>query len=111
MLISIDTTCKTIEFTYKICMAEMGKYVNIASRMKKDESRKLENTSLKERRRRLRVEVSHLMKVVDRKLQEERLLLVTLEVEKMKISDKQSEVKQTDTMLKKMEIGGKDTRA
>ena len=89
----------------------MGKYsfVNTASRIKDVELRKVEKASLKERRRRLGAEISHLMKVLDRKIQEERLLLMTLEVERMKISDRKPEVNQIDMMLKKMEIVGEDT--
>ena len=86
----------------------MGKYsyVNSASRIKHDELRKVENASLKKRRRRLEVEISHLLKELDRKIQEEKLLLLTLEVKRVKISNQNTEVKQMDMMMKKMEIGG-----
>ena len=63
----------------------MGKYTYVAPRVKNTGPKKKD--SLKERRYRLRIEISRLMKVLDRKLQEERLLLTTLKIERMNIYD------------------------
>ena len=64
----------------------MGKYTYVAPRVKNTGPKKKD--SLKERRYRLGVAISRLMKVLDRKLQEERLLLTTLRIERMNIHDK-----------------------
>ena len=64
----------------------MGKYIYVAPRVKNTGPKKKD--SLKERRYRLGIAISRLMKVLDRKLQEERLLLTTLRIERMNIYDK-----------------------
>ena len=84
----------------------MGKYTYVASIVKNTSLRKKD--SLKERRYRLGIEISRLMKVLDRKLQEERLLLTTLEIERMDISDRKPEVNRIELMLKRMEIVGEN---
>ena len=84
----------------------MGKYTYVAPRTKHIRLRKMD--SLKERRYRLGVEIKQLMKVLDRRLQEERLLLTTLEIERMDISDRKPEVNRIELMLKRMEIVGEN---
>jgi len=57
----------------------MGRYnhANTASRAKQNNLRKGDKNSLKERRRYLGVEIKCLLKVIEQKLQEQRLLLTT----------------------------------
>ena len=64
----------------------MGRYTYVAPRVKNTGPKKKD--SLKGRRYRLGIAISRLMKVLDRKLQEERLLLITLKIERMDIYDK-----------------------
>ena len=87
----------------------MGRYhhVNTAVRMKQNNLRKVERDSLKERRRHLGVEINRLLKVIEQKLQEQRMLLTTKKFERMVIS--KSDTTQVMSMLEEMEIISEDT--
>ena len=87
----------------------MGRYhhVNTAVRMKQNNLRKVERDSLKERRRHLGVEINRLLKVIEQKLQEQRMLLTTKKFERLVIS--KSDTIQVESMLEKMEIISEDT--
>ena len=87
----------------------MGRYhhVNTAVRMKQNNLRKVERDSLKERRRHLGVEINRLLKVIEQKLQEQRMLLATKKFERMVIS--KSDTTQVMSMLEEMEIISEDT--
>ena len=78
----------------------MGKYTYVAPRVTYIGPKKKD--SFKERRYRLGIAVSRLMKVLDRKLQENRLLLTTQEIERMNISDRKIEVNQIEVTLKRL---------
>ena len=65
---------------------------------------KVVRTSLQERRRRLRIEIDHLLQVLDRKLQAERLSLMTLEVKRMTITAQKPNHCHIETMLQGMGI-------
>ena len=82
-------------------------HVNAVVRMKQNNLRKVERDSLKERRRHLGVEINRLLKVIEQKLQEQRMLLTTKKFERMVIS--KSDTTQVMSMLEEMEIISEDT--
>ena len=88
----------------------MGRYhyVNATFKTNQNQLRKVEKESLKERRQWLKVEISRLLKMVDQRLQEERLLLTTMELKKMTIVDHNSDDSQLEIITEKMEISDED---
>ena len=82
-------------------------HVNAVVRMKQNNLRKVERDSLKERRRHLGVEINRLLKVIEQKLQEQRMLLTTKKFERLVIS--KSDTAQVMSMLEEMEIISEDT--